>query len=130
MKNCLTPLRNEFTKIQFSQFLLLITRFIFTWNLQILVQVVFLSINSLKERKLSRLNLVYLTKQNQKCPLFIKNYVESYQLSRHTNATSLDHHSLFIFIVTINQIFNYGDAKDNYHIAFSDIMLSLRISRT
>ena len=88
------------------------------WTLQMLVQVAFLSNNSLKERELSRLTLVMLTKQNKKCPLFIENYVESYQLFRHFNTTSLRHHFPSISIVIINQFFTYGDAKDNYHIAF------------
>ena len=85
MKNCLTPLRNDFTKIQFSHFLLLITRFIFTWTLQKLVQVVFLSNNSLRERELSCSNLAFLTKQSEKCQLFTENYAESYQFFRHMN---------------------------------------------
>ena len=83
------------------------------WTPQTLVQVVFFSNSSLRERKLSRSIHVYLTKQNKKCPLFTENYVESYQLSRHTNTTLLDHNSPFISIVIINQFFFYGDAKDN-----------------
>ena len=83
-----------------------------------LVQVVFLSNNSLKETELSRSTLVSLTKQSKKCPLFIENYVESYQLSRLTNATLSDHHFPSISIVIINQFFIYGDARDNYRIAF------------
>ena len=91
------------------------------WTLQMLVQVVFSSNNSLKEREISRLTLVYLTKQNKKCPFSIKNYAESYQLSRHTNTTSLDHRFPSISTVIINQSFIYGNAKDNYPIASSDI---------
>ena len=103
------------------QFLLLNTRFIFMWTHQIVVQGVFLSNSSPRERELSRLTFVYLIKQNRKCPLFIENYVESYQLSRHTNITSSDHHFPFISIVIINQFLTYGDAKDNYRMAFSHI---------
>ena len=84
-------------------------------------QVVFLSNSSPRERKSSRLTLVYLTKQNKKCPLFTENCVKLYPLSRHTNTTLLDHHFPSISIVIINQFFTYGDAKDNYCIAFSDI---------
>ena len=80
--------------------------------------VVFLSNNFLKERDLSRLTLVYLTKQSKKCPLFIESCVEAYQLSRHTNITLSDHHIPSISIVTINHFFIYGDARDNYRIAF------------
>ena len=81
----------------------------------------FLIQSSLRERELSRLTLEYLTRQNKKCPLFIENFVESYQLSRHMNTTLLDHHFPSISIVIINQFFTYVDAKDNYLIAFSDI---------
>ena len=97
------------------------TRFIFMWTLQMLVQVVFLSNNSLRKTEISRSTRVYLTKQNKQCPLFIENYVESYQLSRHTNTTLSDHHFPSISIVIINHFFIYGDAKNNYHIALSDI---------
>ena len=121
MKNCLTPLRKEFTKIQFQQFLLLITRFIFMWTHEMMVQVVFLSNNSPRERELSRSTPMYLTKQNKRRPLFTESYVELYQLSRHTNTTLSDHHFLSISIVIINQFFTYGDAKDNYLIVSSDI---------
>ena len=64
---------------------------------------------------------VFDKKQNKKCPLFTENYVESYQVSRHTNITLSDHHFPSISIVIINQFFIHGDAKDNYRIAFSDI---------
>ena len=37
----LSSIRNEFTKVQFQQFLLPVARFIFTWTLRMLVQVVF-----------------------------------------------------------------------------------------
>ena len=60
-------------------------------------------------------------KAKQKMSTFYENYVESYQLSRHTNTTLLDHHFPSISIVIINQFFTYGGAKDNYRIAFSDI---------
>ena len=83
--------------------------------------VVFLFNSSLRERELSRSTLVYLTKQNKKCPPFTVNYVASYQLSRHTSIILLDRHSLSISIVIINQFFTYGDVKDSYLIAFSDI---------
>ena len=73
------------------------------WTHQMLVQVVFLSNSSPKERKLPRLTLVYLTKQNRQCPLFTENCVESYPLSRHTNTTLSDHHFPSICIVIINQ---------------------------
>ena len=72
-------------------------------------------------KKLSRLTLVYLTKQSKKCPLFIESYVESYQLSRCTNITLSDHHFPSISTVIINQFFICGDARDNYRIAFSAI---------
>ena len=72
-------------------------------------------------KRLFRSILVYLIKQNRKYPLFIENYVESYQLSRYTNITLSDHHFPSISIVIINQFFFYGDARDNYRIAFSDI---------
>ena len=74
-----------------------------------------------KERELSRSTRVYLTRQNKKSPPFIGSHVESYQLSRHTNTTLSDRHFSSIFIVIINQFLTYGDAKDNYCIAFSDI---------
>ena len=86
-----------------------------------LVQVKFLFNNSLREREVSRSTQVYLTKQNIKCPLFIENYVGSYQLYRHTDTTLLDHRFPSISIVIINQFFNYGEARDNYRIAFSAI---------
>ena len=60
-------------------------------------------------------------KAEQKCSLFTENYVESYQLSRHTNTISSDHHFPFISFVIINQFCTNGDAKDNYHITFFDI---------
>ena len=88
------------------------------WTHQMLVQGVFLSNSSPRERELSRLTLVYLTKQNKKYPLFTENCVESYPLSRHTNITLSDHHFPSISIVIINQFFTNGDAKDNYRIAF------------
>ena len=72
-------------------------------------------------KELSRLTLVYLIKQNRKCPLFTENYVESYQRPRHTNTTLSDHHFPSISIVIINQFFTYGDATDNCRITFSDI---------
>ena len=113
MRNCLAPLKKELTKIQFYNFLLPNNLFIFMWTHQMLVQVVFLSNSSPRERELSRLTLVYLTKQNKNRPLFTKNCVESYPLSRHTNTALLDHHFPSISIVIINQFFTYGDAKDN-----------------
>ena len=73
-----------------------------------MVQVVFLSNSSPREGELSRLTLVCLTKQNKKCPLSIENYVESYQLSRHTNTTLSDPHSPFISIVITNQFLLVG----------------------
>ena len=88
------------------------------WTHQMLVQGVFLSNSSPRERKLSRLTLEYLTKQNKQCPPFTGSYVELYQLSRHTNTTLSDHRFLSISTVIINQFFTYGDAKDNYLIAF------------
>ena len=90
-----------------------------------LVQVVFLSSNSLRVRELSRSTRVSLTKQSKQSPLFIDNYVESYQLSRLTNTTLLDHHFPSIFIVIINQFFIYGVAGDNYRIAFFPISSDL-----
>ena len=60
---------------------------------------------------MSRLTLVYMTELNKKCPLFTETYVESNQLSRHTNTTLSDHHFPSIFIVTINQFLIYRDAK-------------------
>ena len=81
------------------------------WTPQMLVQVVFSSNNSLTERELSRSTRVCLTKRNKECPLFSENYVESYQLSRHTNTTLSDHHFPTISFVIINQYFTYGDAK-------------------
>ena len=71
-----------------------------------------------EERELCRSTLVSLTKQNKKCPLFIENYAESYQPFRPLSTTSLDHHCPSIFIVIISQCFIYGDAKDNYRVAF------------
>ena len=38
-------------------------------------------------RKISRSTLEYLTKQSEKCPLFIENYAELYQLLRNMNIT-------------------------------------------
>ena len=64
---------------------------------------------------------VFGTKRNKKCLPFTENYVKSYQLSRHTNTTLLDHNFPSISIVITNQFFTYGDVKDNYLIAFSDI---------
>ena len=52
-----------------------------------------------------------IDKAEQKCPLFIENNVELYQLSRHTNTTLSDHHSPSISIVIINQFFVYGGCK-------------------
>ena len=72
-------------------------------------------------KRITSFTLEYLTRQNKKCPPFTGNYVELYQLFRHTNITLLDHHSPSISTVTINQFFTYGDARDNYLIAFSDI---------
>ena len=97
------------------------TEFIFMWTLPTLVQVVSSSNNSLRERELSRLTRVYLTKLNKKCPLFTENYVELYQLSRLTNTTLLDHHFPSISIVIINQFFICADARANYRTAFSDV---------
>ena len=89
------------------------------WTLQVLVQVVFLSNNSPKEKELScSFNSRVFDKAEQKCPLFTENYAESYPLSRHTNTTLLDHHFPSISIAIINQFFIYGGAKDNYRIAF------------
>ena len=73
-----------------------------------LLLVVFLFNNSLSERELSRSTIVSLTKHSKKFPLFIENYVESYQLSRHTNTTLLDHHFPSISIVTIEQLHLWG----------------------
>ena len=81
----------------------------------------FILIQEFLEGELSRLTLVYLTKQNKNCPLFTENYVESYQLSTHTNTTLSDIHVRFISILITNQFFVYGVARDNYRIAFSDI---------
>ena len=96
------------------------TRFISMWTLPTSVEVVSSSNNSLRERELSRLTLVYLTKQNKRCPPFTENYVESYHLSRHTNTAISDPHFPFISIAIRNQFFIYGDASDNSRIAFSD----------
>ena len=83
-----------------------------------LAQVVSLSNSSLREREFSRLTLAYSTRLNKKCPLFTDNSAESYQLSRRTNTTLSQHHFPSISVVIINQFFIYGDARDNYRIAF------------
>ena len=80
-------------------------------------------------KKLSRLTLVYTTKQ-KKCPLSNENYAELYQLFRQMNSLLLDHHFPFISNVIKNQSFIYENATDNYHIASSDVRSSLRNSGT
>ena len=59
-------------------------------------------------------------KAEQKSPLSIENYAEAYELSRQTNNTPLYHHLPYIFTATINLLFFYGDAEDNYLIVLSN----------
>ena len=84
----------------------------------------------LEVKRIISFNSRVFGKGEQKCSLSIENYAQLYQLSRHTNSTLLDHEFLSISIVIINQFFIYRDAKDNYHIAFSNIRWSLQNSRT
>ena len=70
-------------------------------------------------KKIISFNSRVFDKAEQKSPLFIENYAESYPLSRPTSTTLLVHHFPSISIVIINHFFIYGGAKDNYRIAFS-----------
>ena len=75
----------------------------------------------LEAKRIISFNFRVFDKTEQKMSSFTENYVESYQLSRHTNTTFSDHHFPSISFEIINQFFIYGDAEDNYRIAFSDI---------
>ena len=84
-----------------------------------LVKVVFLSNSSLRESEFYRSTLVYLTKLNKNCPLFTENYVELYQLSRHTNATLSDHHFASTSFVIIPNSLSMGTQRKTIASLFS-----------